>query len=68
MNKPFCFRCGVDAKYQIEIHKRREDLVFWPLCATCVAEIPWVELLTNVVSGEEMREAAEEIEEEGYIP
>ena len=45
--KPFCFRCGAQPKYLIEVSYRPSPKAevksgpLWPLCFECALEIDW---------------------------
>ena len=57
---PFCFRCGGEPKYQLELRVRDQGVSgpFWPLCTKCFMEIPWERVLRDTVQGMEEQEAA----------
>ncbi len=57
-NKSFCFRCGGEPKYQLELtvqlpDGKVEQGPFWPLCYKCFLQIEWTPILRATVKGME---------------
>ena len=63
-DKPFCFRCGGEPRYQLSLRMQGDDGVwrdgpFWPLCLKCFLWFPWARVLVKTVQAEEARQAGD---------
>ena len=62
MTKPFCFRCGAAVSehgYQVTLRVRANAETtqgpIWQVCAPCIRDIPWTEIICDTVRYEEKR-------------